>query len=159
MAYVFPPLQLAPAMDTTATAVFDNCSSIEPSQMPTNTWKLLDKEFRCMLAPVSEGLNHDIFDTTEATELFTSVLRDQLIQHGLLKEETQEGNIHQDRAMIRTRKRLAQAKNTARKNIRSSPKDFLTAVRTHNLAVRGERELLRNQEARKGLSEKSMAVC
>ena len=51
--------------------------------------------------------------------------------------------------MIRTRKRLAQAKNMTRKNIRSSPKEFLTAVRTHNLAVRGERELLRKQSTRR----------
>ena len=103
-----------------ATALFDNCSSIEPSRTPTNTWELLDEQFRRMLAPVSEGLNRDIFDTAEATESFTSVLHDQLIHHGLLKQEMQEGNIHRVRAIIRTGKRLAKQKAW---NIRSSPRE------------------------------------
>jgi len=102
-----------------------------------------------MLAPISEGLNRDILHTTEAADSFVSVLRDQLIHHGLLKQELQEDEPHRRRAIVRSRKRLAHAKNIARRSIRSSPREFLTGVRTHNLAVRGERELLRNQSTRR----------
>jgi len=102
-----------------------------------------------MLAPISEGLNRDILHTTEAADSFVSVLRDQLIHHGLLKQELQVDEPHRRRAIVRSRKRLAHAKNIARRSIRSSPREFLTGVRTHNLAVRGERELLRNQSTRR----------
>ena len=102
-----------------------------------------------MLAPVSDGLNYDIYDTTEAADSFVSILREHLIHHGMLKGETRTNNTHRDRAMIRTTKKLAQVKNTAWRHIRSSPREFLTDVRTHTLAVRSERELLYKQSTRR----------
>jgi len=148
MAPVFPPLQLASA--TITDAVSYDLTSSESSISSNSTWEQLDEELRRMLAPISEGLNRDILHTTEAADSFVSVLRDQLIHHGLLKQELQEDDEpHRRRAIVRSRKRLAHAKNIARRSIRSSPREFLTGVRTHNLAVRGERELLRNQSTRR----------
>ena len=56
----FPPsLQIATVMDAAATAataaVSYDCNPTEPPRTPTNTWEILDSEFRRMLAPVSDA--------------------------------------------------------------------------------------------------------
>ena len=107
----------------------------------------LDDELRQMLDPVSSRLNNDIIGTTEAAEAFTAVFREHLIHNGLLKDEA--NGSHRDRQIVRMKNTLAQAKNRLRQNFHRLPGKFLNAVRTHNLAVRCQREFQHQQATRR----------
>ena len=62
------------------------------SQLVTSTtspqldWYLIDTEFASMLHPVNEVLATETVHTTEAIEIFTTLLTTHLIQHGTLND-------------------------------------------------------------------------
>ena len=62
-----------------------------PSQLATSTaspqldWYLIDTEFASMLRPVYEAVATETVHTTEAVEIFTTLLASHLVQHGALK--------------------------------------------------------------------------
>ena len=146
MATHFPLPQVATA---SSTAVSTATYSGAPTTSLMN-WDQLDNEFRRMLAPVSDGLNSDSITTTEAAEAFTSVLRDHLIHYNLLRDKVKATGPHRERQIVKVTKKLAQAKNALRSSgFHRSPREFLNAVRTHNAAVRTQREFQQRQTTRK----------
>jgi len=72
------------------------------------------------------------------------VLREHLIHYNLLRDKAK--GPHRERQIVRVTKKLAQGKNALRRScFRRSPREFLNAVRTHNAAVRSQREFQQRQ--------------
>ena len=98
-----------------------------------------------MLLPVNEALATEIVHTTDAVEIFTTLLATHLIQHGTLKRpkrphSTSDMGSHRPRSIVKLTRRLREIKNKKRKNFVQNPKPYMNAVRMFHKALRAGKQ-------------------
>lgn len=121
------------AADSQAPSSQPAASAINPEP-----WSQIDSEFLEMISPVRVLLNQGEISTQEAATAFSDVLHAHLHSHHQLKSSPNTSS-HRERAVLRAKVRLTVEKNRLRRSIRSSPIQFLCAVRAHNRLCKATR--------------------
>ena len=133
-----PPSQFADDVHSTVSA--PPCSVPKgPSTRSLVDWELLDFELRCMLSPVSDMINSNSISTSDAANSFSTIVHTHLHSAGLISNclYTNCHHIHhRDNQLIKLSKKLAVAKNQARRYIHLETQSFLNLVRMHNKVIK-----------------------
>ena len=146
-----PPSQFADDAHSTVSAPPSSVLK-GPSTHTQVDWELLDSELRCMLSPVSDMINSNSISTSDAANSFSTIVHTHLHNARLISNciySNCHHIHHHDNQLIKLSKKLAVAKNNARRCIRLETQTFLNSVRMHNKIVKLSRKSSQESSTRR----------